>query len=118
MSKIHAGPYLGDEADLMVGFEAGWRVAWVTTLGSVGLLDNENQDGCVAGPVFYDNKLNWSGDHVSVAADLVPGIFFSNRHVEIPAGGLNLLHIAPTALSILGVGVPKEYDMPPLRFLP
>jgi len=87
-------------------------------LGSVGLVDDESQNGCVAGPVFYDNKLNWSGDHVSVAAVLVPGILLGNSHVEIPAGGLNLLHIAPTALSILGVDVPKEYDMPPLRFRP
>jgi predicted AlkP superfamily phosphohydrolase/phosphomutase len=116
MSKIHSGPYLGDECDLMVGFEAGWRVAWNTTLGNIGLVDAPDKNSVVPGAVFTDNNSTWSGDHVSVAADLVPGIFFCNRRVEIPAGGVNLLDIAPTALSVVGVAVPKEYDRPALGF--
>jgi hypothetical protein len=65
-------------------------------------------------PAFSDNESNWSGDHVSVAPDLVRGIFFCNRKVALPASGPDLLHIAPTALQLLGVPVPAAYDRPAL----
>lgn len=114
-SDLHSGPHLPGEPDLMLGFEAGWRIAWSTTLADVTV--ERAEDGTMrCASVFDDNKLNWSGDHVSVAEDLVRGIFFSNRRVAIPETGVNLLHIAPTALSVLGVPVPKEYDLPPLEF--
>jgi predicted AlkP superfamily phosphohydrolase/phosphomutase len=117
IARIHSGEYVGDEADLMVGFEATWRVAWSSTLGNIALTEGEN-GGVVPGPIFSANKSTWSGDHVSVSEDLVQGIFFANRKVEIPTAGIDLLHVAPTALSILGVPVPPEYDRPPLRFVP
>ncbi len=113
MSKIHSGPYLQDEADLMVGFAAGWRVSWATTLGS---LKFESGTDKVA-PAFSDNRSNWSGDHVSVSPDLVRGIFFCNRKVELPASGPDLLDIAPTALRLLGVAVPAAYDRAALPVL-
>jgi predicted AlkP superfamily phosphohydrolase/phosphomutase len=116
-AHIHSGAYLADEADLMVGFEAGWRVSWATTLGNLALADGAGKK-LEPGPVFENNLHNWSGDHVSVAADLVPGVFFCNRKVEIPAGGVNLLHVAPTALSVVGVDVPAQYDLPPLHLAP
>jgi predicted AlkP superfamily phosphohydrolase/phosphomutase len=117
LHDLHHGPHGADEADLMLGFEAGWRVSWATTLGDVVLVESPDQSGWVAGPTMEDNRLNWSGDHVSVAEDLVKGVFFSNRKLEVPPGGVDLLHIAPTALSVLGVAVPREYDHAPLRFL-
>ncbi len=110
ISKIHSGPYLPDEADLIVGFEAGWRVSWVTTLGSLKFVTDSND----VAPAFSDNQSNWSGDHVSVSPDLVRGIFFCNRKVELPAIGPDLLDIAPTALKLLGVAVPAAYDRPAL----
>ncbi|MCY2960140.1 MAG: alkaline phosphatase family protein [Planctomycetota bacterium] len=116
ISEIHSGPHLGEEPDLMVGFDAGWRVSWATTLGDIQLVDGAKPGTFVAGGVFEDNRLNWSGDHVSVAADLVRGVFFSNRKVVVPEGGIDLLHIAPTALAVLGVAVPPVYDHPPLTF--
>ncbi len=116
-SRIHSGAYLSNESDLMVGFAAGWRVSWATSLGGLGVTGGDSQTLTPA-PVFEDNLQNWSGDHVSVAADLVPGVFLCNRKVEIPKDGLNLLHIAPTALSVVGVKVPPQYDLPALHFLP
>ncbi len=118
-SEVHSGPYLGEEADLMVGFSAGWRVSWATTLGDIQLAEGPAAGTFVAGEVFEDNRLNWSGDHVSVAGDLVQGIFFSNHKVEIPAGGVDLLHIAPTALGALGLGLgadATDFDRPALVF--
>jgi predicted AlkP superfamily phosphohydrolase/phosphomutase len=117
MARIHHGPYLSEESDLMAGFEATYRVSWGTTLGNVALVDDPNGGPSTLAPVIEDNKLNWSGDHVSVSEDLVRGIFFSNRKIEVPKEGVNLLHIAPTALAIVGVAVPKEYDEAPLRFV-
>src|SRR5690606_3013028 len=113
ISEIHSGPHLAEEPDLMVGFAAGWRVSWATTLGDIQLVEGPTAGTFVPGNVFEDNRLNWSGDHVSVAADLVEGVFFSNRKVVVPEGGIDLLHIAPTALALLGVPVPSVYDHPP-----
>lgn len=115
-SAIHSGPYLAQEADLMTGFEVGYRVGWSTTTGGIRLEQNPDKQW-VPSKSIEPNKNNWSGDHVSVAEELVRGIFFCNRKVEIPKAGLNLLHIAPTALSVLGVATPAEYDLPALKFL-
>lgn len=117
MSEIHSGPYLQREADLMPGFAAGYRVSWSTTLGNLKVVKETDGVRWVPGPTFEDNTSNWSGDHVSVAEDLVRGVFLSNRKIEIPKDGIDLLHIAPTALSLLGVPVPAVYDRPALKFL-
>ena len=113
MSGIHSGPHLGLESDLMVGLEAGYRVGWSTTMGGMQLVAAEG-GGFRPGPAIEDNTNNWSGDHVSVAQELVSGIFFCNRKVAIPADGIDLLHIAPTVLGLLGVPVPPEFDRPAL----
>jgi len=113
-ADIHSGPHLDLESDLMVGLEAGYRVGWSTTTGGMRLVQAEGGSGWKPAPSIEDNTNNWSGDHVSVAQELVPGIFFCNRKVAIPEGGVDLLHIAPTVLALLGVPVPAEYDRPPL----
>jgi len=116
ISEIHSGPYLDQEPDLMVGFAATWRVSWATTLGDIQLVEGPTAGTFVPGGIFEDNRLNWSGDHVSVAADLVQGVFFSNRKLDLPEKGIDLLHIAPMALRLLGVPIPAEYDQPGLQF--
>jgi predicted AlkP superfamily phosphohydrolase/phosphomutase len=112
-SEIHSGDFMKSEADLLVGFDAGWRISWNTTSG--GLTVEKNDDGkFVAAAVCSDNAKTWSGDHVSVDPSIVPCIFFCNRHVAIPSDGVSLLHIAPTVLGLFGVPTPKEYDKPAL----
>jgi len=115
MSEVHSGPHLDLESDLMVGLEAGYRVGWSTTTGGMNLTQAEGTAGWKPAPSIEDNTNNWSGDHVSVAQDLVPGIFFCNRKVAIPPEGVDLLNIAPTVLALLGVPVPPEYDRPALQ---
>ena len=112
-ADIHEGPHLDAEADLMLGFEAGYRVSWSTASG--GLFVARPPEGPVAGAFVVDNDKTWSGDHVSVDPELVKGMFFCNRALEVPPAGADLRHVAPTALSLLGVPVPAEYDLPPLR---
>lgn len=113
-SDIHQGPYLDREADLMLGFEAGYRVSWITTSGGLDLVKDEGGEW-VPGPSISDNDKNWSGDHVSVDPTLVQGLFFSSVPLVVPEGGLDLRHIAPTTLALLGVSVPPEYDLPALE---
>ncbi|HKC24539.1 MAG TPA: alkaline phosphatase family protein, partial [Thermoanaerobaculia bacterium] len=74
MDHIHSGPYLDLEGDLMVGCEAGYRVGWSTTTGGIRLEASNDGLGWKPTPSIEDNTNNWSGDHVSVARDLVPGI--------------------------------------------
>ncbi|MFP6565368.1 MAG: efflux RND transporter permease subunit [Myxococcota bacterium] len=46
--------------------------------------------------------------------NLVTGIFFSSKPVQIPADGVSVMHIAPTVLATLGVAIPENFDLPAL----
>jgi predicted AlkP superfamily phosphohydrolase/phosphomutase len=116
LDRIHKGPHQDLEGDVMVGCEAGYRVGWSTTTGGMRLVPGTGGASWIPAPSIEDNTNNWSGDHVSVAKDLVPGVFFCNRKIKIPQGGVDLLDIAPTVLSVLGVPIPPEYDHPSLEF--
>ena len=116
--QIHQGPHVELEADLLVGLAAGYRVSWKTTRGGIALKSDPEREDPIPRPPYSDNTNNWSGDHVSVAADLVSGIFLCNKQVELPPGGADVLHIAPTVLALVGVPIPPEYDRPPLRLRP
>ena len=114
--EIHSGPHSDLEADIFLGFAPTYRVSWATASGGISMVKQE--DGSYeVGPFVVDNDRMWSGDHVSVAVEHVPGMFFSNRVVGVPEGGVNIMHIAPTVLSVLGVPVPAEMDLPPLEML-
>ena len=113
-SEVHSGPYLEDEPDVMTGFAPTYRNSWATAGGKASLV--KEGDGVALGPIVVDNLSPWSGGHPSVAAEHVQGLFFSSRPVNLPPGGPNLLHIAPTVLSLLGVPIPEEMDLAPLTF--
>jgi bisphosphoglycerate-independent phosphoglycerate mutase (AlkP superfamily) len=57
--------------------------------------------------VFEDNTKAWSGDHC-IDPRLVPGVFFCSRQIEKsdPA----LIDIAPTALHLFGVEIPRHIE--------
>ncbi len=115
MRQIQQGPYDDLSPDMMLGFDVGYRVSWGTTTGGMRL--TRQDDGSYApGDIYEDSNKNWSGDHVSVDPSLVQGMFLSNRKVEIPAEGIHVMHIAPTALDVLGVPVPPVFDKQPLKF--
>jgi predicted AlkP superfamily phosphohydrolase/phosphomutase len=107
--EIHNGPHLDLEGDLIVGFAPPYHVSWSSTGGGIALRDGE------LGPVCSDNDSPWSGDHTSMALETVPGVFLSNRRFQVPEGGAKALHIAPTALALLGVAKPPEMDLEPLE---
>jgi predicted AlkP superfamily phosphohydrolase/phosphomutase len=97
--EIYDGPYLGNAPDLLIGYNAGYRVSW------------DCATGMVAGPVFEDNTKAWSGDHC-VDPRLVPGVLFSSRSLDTddPA----LIDIAPTALELFGLKPAPHMEGKPL----
>ena len=93
--QLYKGPYLENAPDLLIGYNAGYRISW------------DGATGVAAGPVLDDNRKPWSGDHC-IDPRLVPGIFFCNRaiHRDDPA----LIDIAPTALWLFGIEAPRHMD--------
>lgn len=99
--SAYAGPYRETAPDLVVGYQRGYRVDWDTAIGKV------------TGSVFHDNTRAWSGDHC-IDPELIPGVFFSSRRVTSESP--RLMDLAPTALRLFGVDVPKYMDGKPLEF--
>lgn len=85
---VYSGPYTKDAPDLLVYFEAGYRVSWSTALGGVPEM------------LFEDNVKKWGGDHI-IDPSLVPGVLFMNK----PFNGehAQMVDLAPTILSALNV---------------
>jgi len=115
MKDLYDGPWGTAEyecADMMLGFARNYRTSWSTVFGKIKLKDEGGK--IVLGELYTDNKNNWSGDHASNSPEVVPGIFFCNRQVDLPAGGVSVMHLAPTVLDLMGVGIPAEYEKPAL----
>ncbi len=94
-ATLYSGPYLANGPDLLIGYNAGYRISW------------DGATGVVAGPVFEDNVKAWSGDHC-IDPRLVPGVLFCDRPID--RDDPSLLDIAPTALWLFGVEPPAYMD--------
>ncbi|RMD85388.1 MAG: hypothetical protein D6815_01940 [Candidatus Dadabacteria bacterium] len=90
------GPRLPEAQDLQIGFAEGYRVSSATPLG-----------GAPKG-LFEDNLKKWSGDHAASVTQETDGIFLCNRKIEEQE--VSILDLAPTALHLLGVGIPAELE--------
>jgi predicted AlkP superfamily phosphohydrolase/phosphomutase len=97
--KEHDGPYADMAPEILVGYHRGYRHSW------------DCATGAVSEAVFTDNKKSWSGDHC-VDPRLVPGVFWCNRAIntETPS----IMDIAPTALDLFGVPIPRYMQGSPL----
>jgi predicted AlkP superfamily phosphohydrolase/phosphomutase len=96
--SVYAGPYVDNAPDLIVGYGDGFRASWDSVMGKV------------TGLIFEDNLKAWSGDHC-IDPRLVPGVLFCNRQIsdEKPA----IVDVAPTILTLFGLGLPKHLDGKP-----
>ena len=97
--RLYRGPYLDAAPDLIAGFNAGYRISWEAAVGQV------------TAEVIVDNGKAWSGDHC-VDPLLVPGVLFCSRQIEEADPGIE--DMAPTALDLFGLEVPKWMDGKPL----
>ncbi len=97
--KLHDGPYADMAPEILVGYEKGFRHSW------------DCATGAVSEEIFTDNTKSWSGDHC-VDPRLVPGVFWCNREVNTEEP--NIMDIAPTALDLFGVPIPKYMQGAPL----
>lgn len=104
--------YVG--ADMMVGVDEFYRISWGAVGGTIRFAEDDFGDAVVA-PAVRNNTNNWSGDHASNSPLLVTGIFFSRKPVDVPEGGVHVMHIAPTVLNDLGIEVPEVMDLTPLK---
>jgi len=93
-SAVYHGPYTDNAPDVIVGYNAGWRVSWDAAIGKCGPV------------VFSDNRKAWSGDHM-LHPELVPGILFSNLKLREDA---SIIDIAPTVLELFGLERPRYMD--------
>lgn len=93
--EVYRGPYVERAPDLIIGYNAGYRVAWDAAVGKCGPA------------VFSDNRKAWSGDHC-VHPALVPGVLFSN--LKLAGAGANIVDLAPTVLDLFGVERPAYLD--------
>ena len=92
---VYHGPYLDVAPDIVVGYNAGYRVSWDSAVGKA------------CGPVLEDNVKAWSGDHC-IDPPLIPGVVFCNRQFEAADPGIE--DMAPTALSLFGFKAPGWMD--------
>lgn len=98
--KVYRGPYKSEAPDLIIGYNAGYRVSWEAAIGQP------------TDRLFHENTKAWSGDHI-IDPKLVPGVLFSNRKIadEQP----HIADLGPTVLELFGVAVPEHMDGRPLR---
>jgi predicted AlkP superfamily phosphohydrolase/phosphomutase len=93
--EIYEGPYVDQAADLVVGFEEGYRFSWQTALGAA------------PSTVFEPNAKRWSGDHC-VDPPYVSGVFLSNRPINTDQP--RIIDIAATILKLFGIEAPPSMD--------
>lgn len=99
-AELYTGPYADAGPDLVVGYDTGYRASWEAALGRTD------------GEVFADNERPWSGDHC-LDHNLVPGVLFCNKPLELPGAGPHITDLAPTMLNIFGIDVPGYMDGKP-----
>ncbi len=97
--EIFTGPYVFEAPDLFAGYRKGYRHSWNCATGAV------------PAEVFSDNTKSWSGDHC-VDPREVPGVFFCDRPINTDTP--DIMDIAPTALRLFGVPVPRQMQGLPL----
>jgi predicted AlkP superfamily phosphohydrolase/phosphomutase len=93
--EIYKGPYTKNAADIVLGYNIGYKLAWESAVNYVG------------GDIFSNNKKKWSGDHCFTSQQ-IPGIFFCNKKAK--EQNPTLADISPTVLKAFGINPPSFID--------
>lgn len=72
---LYPGKHAGEAPDLVVGYSAGYRASWQTSLGAT------------PAALVEDNRQHWSGDHCIDPA-LVPGVLFTSFPLSQPVNSI------------------------------
>jgi predicted AlkP superfamily phosphohydrolase/phosphomutase len=91
--QIYSGEFVDEAADLIVGFNEGFRMSWQTAIGGTPVR------------LIEDNLQKWTGDHC-VDPSLVPGILFMNQ--KLKKAKPSVLDIAPTVLKYFGLSAEMD----------
>jgi predicted AlkP superfamily phosphohydrolase/phosphomutase len=83
--------------DLRAANNLNYRVSWQTSLGGI------------PADYFERHDSPWSGDHCSLDPDLVKGVIFCSRKLDL-AELPHMRDVAPTLLSFFDVAEPAEMD--------
>jgi predicted AlkP superfamily phosphohydrolase/phosphomutase len=94
-ATVYHGAARAAAPDLVLGWAAGYRSSWQSALG------------VVSRNLIEDNRDEWRGDHC-IAAELVPGVFLSNRPSRIAAP--QLADLTVTLLTEFGIAPPAEME--------
>jgi predicted AlkP superfamily phosphohydrolase/phosphomutase len=90
---IYHGEFVTEAADLVVGFNDGFRMSWQTAIGGTPL------------KLMEDNVQKWTGDHC-VDPSLVPGILFMNQKLKKESP--SVLDVAPAVLKYFGLSADMD----------
>lgn len=86
-AAIYPGLHAAEAPDLVVGYAAGYRASWQTSLGAT------------PAALVEDNRQRWSGDHC-IDPSLVPGVLFTSFKPTLPVDDISavarLILTAPT----------------------
>ena len=88
---VYQGPHSAEAPDIILGFNRGYRISFGSPLGRFPK------------EILEDNTEKWSGDHMG-AAELMPGIFFSNRPIRSDSPAL--YDLTATILNLYGIESP------------
>ncbi len=98
--QIYHGPFFDQAPDIQIGFRSGYRVSWQSTLGAIPR------------ELVSPNRKIWSGDHCSLEQSITHGVLLSSLRISSPSP--SIMDIGPTALKLLGVPIPEDFDGEPL----
>lgn len=87
-SDVYSGDYVGRAPDLIMGYNRGYRISSKSALGEIQK------------EALGNNMEKWSGDH-AMAAELVPGVLFTNK--KIKAANPSLVDLTVTVLAEFGI---------------
>jgi len=93
--QIYSGPYLDIAPDIVVGYDASYRISDESVLGKF------------PEKVFSDRVDKWSATHC-IEPNVVPGVLLSNREVTSDKPGI--WDLGPSILQKFGIEIPYEMD--------
>ena len=91
--EVYSGPEMETLPDLIVGYDAGYRISGTDAQLQIGPR------------ILAANQLRWSGDHC-MAAEVVPGILFSSRPLELDDP--RIVDLPVTILAEFGIERPEQ----------